>query len=127
MITPELKKLVKQEADNLRKYASQEVRERLDADHLDFRDQYCCVYGQMAGDCFNSYATKLLNQCTAPFSKSHVNYKNGSLKNSTFSNHRSEVADETFYSPIEFYISQIGAKNENLIRYIKGETDKLEL
>lgn len=116
MITTELKTLVAEEALNLRQFATENERDRLNFQHLTPRFADCCIYGQMTGCCFSTRANELICLCTQPFSADTDYY---------------EEPRKTFisrgFSPIEFYICQPEARNKELIAYLKGETTDLEL
>ncbi|MDL5044618.1 hypothetical protein QQ054_00965 [Oscillatoria amoena NRMC-F 0135] len=122
MITEELKALVRQEADNLKIHATTQELSYLSFQTIDPDQIFNCIYGQMTGDCTNFRAVELLNYCAVPYSNRldiyeqprKQEFKRFFLMNNPF-------------SAIEFYIYQIDAKNENLISYLKGETDNLEL
>jgi hypothetical protein len=120
MITDELKALVKQEADNLKKFASEEELGRLDFSKMNPDLSKMCIYGQMNYSCYSDRATELLNLCAMPYSDDidrNLQSRSASFKDSRF----------RAFSPIEFYISQKDAKNENLINYLKGVTNTLDL
>lgn len=119
MITDELKRLVKNEAELLKKYATDEELLRLDFDKLSPHDPQLCIYGQMTGDCYRGRATKLLNLCTKPYS-----YRVGEYVESEDNSFEKFVRD---FSPIELYISLDGARNKELISYLKDETNTLEI
>lgn len=120
MITKKLKKLVLKEADNLKKFATVAERSNLNFDRLRPNNASHCIYGQMTGRCYTKRAEELLNQCTVPYKDVYDVKKR--TKDKTFK-------DGVFraFSPIEMYILEQGAKNENLINYLKGETDQLIL
>src|SRR5690606_22686038 len=117
MITDELKRLVKNEAELLKKYATDEEILRLSFDGLDPMRGNKCIYGQMAGDCYSRRAIELLNLCAKPYSQRLGGYV--------------ESGDDLFekyyraFSPIELYISLDGARNKELISYLKDETNTL--
>lgn len=125
MITTELKELVKQEADLLKQYATKEELAELDFSELFPTQINLCIYGQMTGFCFSTRATELIKKCAKPFSKDPQTYD--SLVDGSFKNAQSGYGGRLDYTAIEFYICQDGAKNANLIAYLKGETQNLEL
>ena len=100
-ITEELKQLVKQEADKLKEHATQEELARLDISTLDYVSD--CVYNQLTGD-FASKRASYLSVIACEIDVAGI-----------------------INTPIESYITLTGAKNANLIAYLKGETEKLEL
>jgi hypothetical protein len=125
MIDENLKNLVRDEAAKLKEFATKKELERLDFGRLNPSSIRQCIYGQMAGDCFSQRAKLLLNNCTAPYSESNVDYEPVQAEN--FKRHRSASQRNVYYSPIEFYITQDDAKNANLIAYLKGETETLDI
>lgn len=118
MITRELKEKVLLEAQGLREHATTEEKSKLDFSTLKPNDVTLCIYGQMTGDCFSERAECLCKKVTYPYSSAlqdgyrtvNWHYYDGSLRKLT---------------PIEFYITEEGAKNETLISFIKGELQNL--
>jgi len=105
----------------LREHATDKELARLDFVNLDAFNGYHCVYGQMTGDCFSQRATKLINQCATPFSRSVEEYDIGGMLAKRFL--RKYVYPS--FTPIEFYIAQPGAQNKVLIEFLKGEREAL--
>ena len=119
--TENLKELVREEAAKLREFATVEERGRLDFSKLDPGDSELCIYGQMdSSGCFGIRAIELLNLCAKPYSRRL--YALYAVDEQVF-----ERSIRRHFSPIEFYIAQSYAKNAELISYLKGETDILEL
>ena len=118
--TENLKELVRDEAAKLREFATVEERGRLDFSKLNSNNERLCVYGQMTGKCWSDRAVYLLNKCAIPFS-----YFTDKFSKSYKWDFGNSVGRD--FSPIEFYICQPYAKNAELIAYLKGETDTLEL
>jgi len=127
MITKELKDLVRDEAAKLKANATGEELNRLNLDTFWAMHSERCIYGQMTGFCRSKRAIKLLSQCAVSFS--------GCVDEDTWATtppvngfvpvkpyHVYEIAA---FSPIEVYIAQPQAKNENLIAYLKGEKERL--
>lgn len=123
MITEELKTLVADEAQHLRTFATKEERERLDFSNLHPANDKRCIYGQMCRGCFTDRATELVAQCAKPFSKFLTDYEPVPEEEGWVNKYSTRL----YFSPIEYYIIQKGANNENLINYLKGETDQLDL
>lgn len=122
MTEESLLELVAQEAAAIRKHAIKSELDQLDFNELDPEAADSCIYGQMTGNCFNTRAKELLTLCAVPFSGSII--------------YLSPVGDRAFYedmyltrdfSALEYYITQPYAKNAELIAYLKGETDTLNL
>jgi len=118
--TESLKQLVRDEAARLREFATVEERGRLDIKKLDWGDSKICFYGLLTGNCFSERARELLNLCAVPFSFTLTEYIEPKHASFRHPNARD-------FSPIEFYICQRYAKNAELIAYLKGETDTLDL
>lgn len=123
----ELKKLVKDEADKLKQFATADELVKLDFDQLSPRDMTRCIYGQIAGVCFNERAVELLNKCAKPLIDDYGDYFDGIDLRLTERPERFDNHDERWFSPIEVYITQREANNENLIQYLRGEVEDLDL
>jgi hypothetical protein len=136
MITEKLKELVRIEADNLRKHASGSELSKLDFDSLDVNNTQLCVYGQMTGFCHSPRAIELIKSSAQEFvfvnedsgfiELEFENFKNRWIRKE-FKSVNSVEYSERYFSPIETYIYQTDAKNKELIEYLRGETDTLEL
>lgn len=117
-----LNELVKQEAYNIKLHATESEKDRLHFSSLDPTLRKACVYGLMTGDCFSEMAANLLNLCA-------LECVNEIDREEPFQIVRKEVFTDSrqFFSPLEYYINQEDADNEQLIKYIKGQTDTLTL
>ena len=113
----QLKEDVRKEAEALRVHATKEERERLDIETLNPNQVTKCVYGLTTGSCFSERAVELIQNC-AP-----VYYSTRSLSTLEIKYSYNIIR----WSPIEVYIQQPEANNANLIAYLRGETDNLEL
>ena len=124
MINRNLKRRVITEANNIKKYATAAQKDWLNFKTLDPGVTYGCIYGRMTGDCFNEDAYNLIIKCTSkPFSSSLSHY---SENYKAWTKEYSDLRDSRDFTPIEFYIMQEGAKNKNLIDFIKGEKETLK-
>jgi hypothetical protein len=126
MITEELKELVKIEAENLLLHATPSELQRLDITTLQPEFEKHCVYGQMTGECFNERSLELIVKCCKK------GYRDLYLDGNLMDIDAGEIKDpfdryDHFFSPIEYYICREGAKNANLIAYLKGEINTLNL
>ncbi len=121
-----------QEIEALKKHATKEEIENLDFETFDPRAYSKCIYGQMTGDCHSSRALRLIRKCTpvvineiggfySVFSDIKENINGKPTRKNIHSNGR------RFFSTLENYIVLIGAKNEEIIQYLKGETKTLKL
>lgn len=122
MITEELKELVREEARNLREKATKEELARLDIKTLYPSSITECIYGMITGDCFSDRAVSLIRQCCSQVIEGGSISYSEEIIGSPIDYKRIE-----FWSPIEKYITEDEGNNANLIAYLKGETDTLEL
>lgn len=114
----DLKADVAKEAAALRVHATEEERGRLDFLSLNPTDMAMCIYGQMTGDCDSHRASRLIKNCTSIF----IDNNSEGLEMYLAKEFR-----DYHWSPIEYYILLPEARNANLIAYLRGETDTLQL
>lgn len=130
----DLKSDVKKEAEALRVHATGEELGRLDINRLDPTDKKLCIYGLMTRDCFSPRAADLIDKCAI----SHFDLMPESVdelndffieKSKDFVEKRSDanIFSTYTFSAIEAYIYLPEAKNANLIAYLRGETEILDL
>lgn len=121
--------LVKEEAKNLKKHATKKELSNLDFNYLGSESAVRCVYGQMVGNCFHPRAIELIQKsCKRVYKADKDDIRdctiNGSPKNKV-RNHW----NNSYFSPIEVFIDQPinkeNGNNEKLIKYLKGETTRL--
>lgn len=136
-----LKSDVRKEAEALRVHATKEERERLDFSNLDPEVYDECIYGQMTGDCNSFRGIQLIEICAVRYVKDgdltdiiHEGFErikkhvNGERVENLFDKRNGSFSwDEIHYSAIEAYILLPEACNANLIAYLRGETETLEL
>ncbi len=139
---------VKHEIDALKANATKDELAQLDIDTFNYRTQSSCIYGQLTGNCESNRAKELMNvSCKRVM---HLVPKEDVWTGAgvdTITN--SDIDDETFtingeykeeltwangrtgrykyLSALEGYICTRGAKNKEIISYMKGEIDTLEL
>jgi hypothetical protein len=115
-------KRVKQEINNLKKYAKKEQLEKLDFNRLIPESDKFCIYGQMTGNCYNDEAAELIKKCC----KVETSY--GSIYR-RFSNPVDFKAREysSYHTYLEHFIYNYKHNNENIVKYLKGEISELEL
>ncbi len=116
--------LVREEAKNLKKYATESEISKLDIESFSPKYGHSCIYGMLTGDCHTLRATELIEQCAKRVYKTPEEYIPGKdylankLNGSPKKAYRSK-----YWSPIEVYIypnkNLDGAKK--LIKYLKGE------
>lgn len=125
MISKELVSAVHIEAAKLKENATKDELARLNFETFDPCNWNQCIYGQATGACKSPRASRLIKQC-APFVLTELENVSCDLprgrKGSISSNGRCNA-----WSPIETYIYQKGADNEQLIRYLKGQRKTLNL
>lgn len=128
MITEALKVLAVEEANNLKLHATREELQRLHITTLVPQRQDLCIYGMMTGNCLSVRALTLLKLCTQPYSGS-ISGLILTYGYCSFNERNRPILGPycMVFSPIEFYINQPYAKNPELIAYLKGETETLEL
>jgi hypothetical protein len=130
----QLKDDVRKEAEALRVHATKEELSKLDFENLDYSDKKRCIYGLMTGDCFSLRSAMLIDKCAC----THFDLITESVdeisafvmdKPSDFVDKRScgSVFSSYTFSAIEQYICLPEAKNANLIAFLRGETETLEL
>jgi hypothetical protein len=125
------------EANAIKANATKQEIDRLDFNEFDPFSLRNCIYGKMTGNCFCIRAADLIELCTPRFFKSGVasrrhrtfddikEYVNGEKVKDFFKN-RTETCGAHF-SAIEAYIILEDANNKNLIDFIKGQTEILQL
>lgn len=110
-----MKKEIKQEADNIRKFATKEEISRLNFRDLIPVHSESCIYGLMTGDCNSKRATELIEKCCP---KGYFYYLISS------NDKRLSMNDTAFtvrnYSAIEREIYRNPEGNKKLIKYIKS-------
>lgn len=117
----QLKEDVRKEAEALKIHATKEERGRLVFELLNPHNIMQCYYGLMCGNCESSRAIELIKKCAPTMLQSGNNGMQpiGRLNNIEMISY--------YYSPIEGYAQKPEARNENLIAYLRGETETLEL
>ena len=121
MITEELELLVKDEAENLKKYALPRELAKLSFSKLFPWAYNKCIYGQMTGNCHSERAKELLSKCAIPYS---VELKKRHLLDYKMFEY---VGATRNFSAIEFYIAQDDSSCELLINFLQGRSEVLEL
>lgn len=142
MITREqFLKDVMAEIEGIKETATNEEKKRLDIDFLDPMRTDRCIYGLLTGDCMEARAREIMDvsckrvwnlagdgvyQNRYRFLDSVLENVNGDYESRrTWDNGKD--ARLTYLSALEGYIALNDAKNEEIIAYIKGDTDTLEL
>lgn len=134
----QLKDDVRKEAEALKIHATKEELAKLDTKLLDPESRTGCIYGGIATHCDSPRAIELISKCACRFfidnALSDIQYDgfegiakhvNG-IKVDDLAGLR-HFSDYAHYSAIEAYILLPEANNANLISYLRGETETLEL
>lgn len=129
---------VRTEVEALKTNAKPSELARLNFESFNPRKQDRCIYGQITGDCSSSRAKELMDKGCVRVTKGisgvealhHEDFKN--IKENingeyTGQGWHSGWREYTHLSMVETYICLNGAKPENIIKYLKGEVDKLVL
>lgn len=137
----QLKEDVRKEAQALRVHATKEERERLSFSTLNPSNIDRCIYGQMTGNCYSERAALLIHDCCVRYFKHNVvlalfdgrsnmmriqQHVNGTTVEN-FVKERNGSNPYSHFSAIEAYICLAEANNANLIAFLRGETETLEL
>jgi|ERR1044072_387937 hypothetical protein len=138
----QLKEDVRKEAEALKIHATKEERDRLCLSELNPTGVKACIYGLMTGHCDSPRSLELIQQCTARYVRcsalaliSQDGFKTiySNVNGVTVSNLNKkrptifDTEDISHYSMIEAYILLPDANNANLISFLRGETETLEL
>lgn len=142
MISKQLVDLTHVEAARLRKNATADELDHLDFESFNPGSDTDCIYGQMIGYCRRPRAVELIRKCATRIVKvvnPDVGNGNG-LDNvscelafgakETFERRTKDKpfwGEVNYFSPIETYIAQDGADNKQLIAYLRGEIETLDL
>lgn len=137
---------VAKEIQALKKNATTKEIAELDLDSLHPVSKHDCIYGQMTGSCNSPRAIKLILKCCPRYTYESSNglnyseikkYVNGKTpidsagKKIKSPNDLGDVRKRGLglgiYSAIETYIMLNGAKNKNVINFLKSKTNKLIL
>jgi hypothetical protein len=129
---------VMHEINMLKEHATQEEKLLLDFAEFDFNHPRQCIYGQLTGACYSLRAKELMDKCCIRV----MDLKGGvdEIENVLISDDEFvingpntgqgwEGSDRSYahLSALEGYICTKGAKNKEIIAYIKGEQATLVL
>jgi hypothetical protein len=138
----QLKEDVRKEAEALRVHATDRERGRLIGALFNPRTSCGCIYGLLSGFCHSDRAVELIQKCCVRHFKNNnilliatVGFPGvvdrvvmEPVENlATYRGDGSGRIEPEYYSAIEAYILLPEANNANLIAYLRGETDNLEL
>lgn len=130
------------EAVALRQHATRAELASLDFGSFDPMWPSSCIYGQATGTCFGKRASQLISLCCPRYFHSGAIIRDNTLNTIVRNVNGTEVPNleqirangrkffsntTMYYSAIEAYIVMRGAKNKNLIAYLRGETEELDI
>lgn len=135
------------EVENIKRYATPEEIAKLNLASIDSYDKTGCIYGQMTGSCLSFRATEMIEKCCVRYINQLPTYDGYTERfNKVFSEHingrempdgfvaREDVHDvwdndrtTNYLSALEGWIIRPEANLKGIVRYIKGDTDKLVL
>lgn len=133
---------VAKEATALKEHATSKELRKLDFTKFNPFFRQRCIYGLATGDCNSERACELITLCCKRYFRNESdietygldaikNNVNGrkieGISNSYDFRTRKRVFGIKYYSSIEAYIQLPDAQNENLIAFLKGETEDLKL
>ena len=124
----ELQELAISEAKALRRYTTPQQKASLSLDLFDPRDGEYCIYGQLTGDCDSIEATELAKKCAKGLFSNSLSLigKNEYYLESHYAPH-AKIRGTEYFTPLEVYIYNRNADAKRILRYIKGDTDELNL
>lgn len=130
---------VRHEVEMLKKHGFKKELAQLDFSHFDYNSPRNCIYGQMTGSCESPRAKSLMTKACVRVT--HVaegvdgivgefdemkDLINGKYTGQPWK-HKERFRTYNFLSMIETYICLHGSKPKNIIDYLKGEVETLEL
>lgn len=115
MITKTLKEEVRLEAKQLRVLATKDERKKVNFLKVIKKQGNQSIYEQMTGDLFSFRAEHLIKFCAKGISYVSLDSKNETKKG------------RGGYTPIERYIFQKFARKNELLKYIKGRKEILDI
>jgi hypothetical protein len=125
---------VKKEIRAIKKHAKPEEIKRLKLHMLNPLDPANCIYGQLTRNCRNKRAVELISKCCKRVVSQAVCYVDrtySDISHNINGTNPKKITDDPndmdFTSALEQYINIAHPKHLNIISYLKGETNKLEL
>lgn len=127
------------EALAIRENATQEERNNLNYFELNASNIHKCIYGQMTGHCNSDRSLELIRKCCTRYFKqvalrswSTIDYVlsnvNGVRVDRDFEANRKARMSMQHFSAVEIFIATgHRSLNANLIAYLRGETDELDI
>ena len=134
---------VRTEVEALKANATKKEVEKLNIEHFNPDSKQDCIYGQMTGSCESVRAKELMDSaCVRVTSSTYFmgektfnnlsSYINGEYTGQTWTDNMYEDEDRyirkySYISMLEMYIFLKGASPKNIMDYLKGEVETLEL
>lgn len=132
---------VRTEVEALKANATKEEIAKLDIEHFHPDSKQDCIYGQMTGSCESHRAKELMDSACVRVTNSTffmgtftfdnlATHINGEYTGQTWegeSNDERYLRKFSYISMLEMYIFLKGASPKNIIDYLKGEVETLEL
>jgi len=130
---------VRTEVESLKQNATPEEVARLNIEDFNPMNMSKCIYGQMTGSCENKRAKELMDKAcvrvTRDDSRKFENKSfdevagkiNGEYTQQTWKPRGWHDRDYDYLSMVEAYIFLKGSSPKNIMDYLKGEVDTLEL
>lgn len=119
--------LVKEEADNLKKFATRKELDRIDFYSINAGSRTKCIYGQMTGNCISDRAEELIFKCATNTYEGHDEAINVDIKDSELIGPPTEsnrfICNFKFFTPIEkfLYVADF-SQIKKLVSYLKNES-----
>lgn len=132
---------VRTEVEGLKANATQEEISKLNIQFFNPDNKFACIYGQMTGNCSSKRAKELMDASCVRVTKlsDNVDEKTfDAVADKINGNYTSQTWGTTWFdgtyirnfdhlSMIELYIFLKGASPKNIMDYLKGEVETLEL
>lgn len=119
--------LVKEEADNLKKYATRKEIDRLNFYEVNPHSKTKCIYGQMTGNCISDRAEELIYMCCTNVYDGHDGRVDVDIKDAKLigppTEHGRFICNFKFFTPIEkfLYVADF-SQIKKLVLYLKNIT-----
>jgi hypothetical protein len=132
---------VRIEVEGLKANATQEEISKLNIEYFDADSKFGCIYGQMTGTCSSARAKELMDKSCVRVTKFSDNVDDKTfdvVAKKINGKYTSQTWEKTWgngiysrnfnhLSMIELYIFLKGASPKNIMDYLKGEVETLEL
>ena len=122
------RKYVLQEIEGIKKYATQQERDKLDIKFFNPKYKDACIYGLMTGNCYNDRAVELIKLCAQySYAVNNIGEEYKLLKVMPRTGFFYYGNFSPRYSLLELYIYKAQIETvERLMAYLKGESEAFE-